>query len=192
MNAVNPFFLAAFAIPIGGLIYGANKLSPWITVAIFAISIIGAIAVIIWSRSKAFSKPSNKVDHAKLNRTNLVPYVSWIKENLRGHDEIVDSIVSSIQEELTLARPGKILGAYLLVGPTGTGKTFLSQLVAQALYPDSEPIILRMNQLKHPDDVFTLIGPPPLPLRHSRYRSVLREKFRQARRLQRLRILWHL
>jgi ATP-dependent Clp protease ATP-binding subunit ClpC len=161
MNAINPFILAGFAISIGSLIYGANRLSPWLTVGIFASSCIGAIAVALWSRSKPFSKPSNKVDHAKLNQINLVPYSSWIKENLRGHDEIVDSIISSIQEELTLARPGKILGAYLLVGPTGTGKTFLSQLVAQALYPDSDPIILRMNQLKHADDVFTLIGPPP-------------------------------
>jgi len=33
--------------------------------------------------------------------------------------------------------------------------------VAQALYPNSEPVLLRMNQLKHPDDVFTLIGAPP-------------------------------
>ena len=49
----------------------------------------------------------------------------------------------------------------MLVGPTGTGKTFLAQLIAQALYPDSEPVILRMNQYKHADDVFTLLGPPP-------------------------------
>jgi ATP-dependent Clp protease ATP-binding subunit ClpA len=37
----------------------------------------------------------------------------------------------------------------------------LSQLVAQALYPKSEPIILRMDQFMRPDDLFTLIGPPP-------------------------------
>lgn len=161
MNAVNPFILAGFAISIGSLIYGANRLSPWLTVAIFFISIFGAIGVALWSRSKPFSKPSNRVDHAKLNGIDLRPYAGWIKENLRGHDEIVNGIVSSLQEELSLARPGKVLGAYLLVGPTGTGKTFFPQLLAQALYPASEPVILRMNQLKHADDVFTLIGPPP-------------------------------
>jgi ATP-dependent Clp protease ATP-binding subunit ClpC len=60
-----------------------------------------------------------------------------------------------------LATSGRTLGAFFLVGPTGTGKTFLGQLIAEALYPESEPILLRMNQYKHGDDVFTLIGPPP-------------------------------
>jgi ATP-dependent Clp protease ATP-binding subunit ClpC len=60
-----------------------------------------------------------------------------------------------------LAKPGRPIGAFLLVGPTGTGKTFLSTLIGQALFPNSKPVVLRMNQYKHPDDVYTLLGPPP-------------------------------
>jgi ATP-dependent Clp protease ATP-binding subunit ClpC len=84
-----------------------------------------------------------------------------LKENVRGQDETVDSILAELQANLSLATPGRTLGAFFLVGPTGTGKTFLGQLIAEALYPESEPIVLRMNQYKHGDDVFTLIGPPP-------------------------------
>jgi ATP-dependent Clp protease ATP-binding subunit ClpC len=158
---MNAFAIVGLVIAIGGLIFAANKFSPYATAGILALSFVGIVVTAVMGRRKGSSKPSNHVDYEVLGQTRIVTYKDWIKENLRGHDAVVDGIVSSIQEELSMARRGKIIGAYLLVGPTGTGKTFLSQLMAQALYPKSEPIILRMNQLKHPDDVFTLIGPPP-------------------------------
>jgi ATP-dependent Clp protease ATP-binding subunit ClpA len=70
-------------------------------------------------------------------------------------------VVEGLQRNLLLARAGRTLGAYMLVGPTGTGKTFLAQLIAQALFTDSEPLILRLNQYKRAEDVSTLLGPPP-------------------------------
>jgi len=160
---MNAFSIVAVVIALGGLLFAANKVSPLLTLGLFGVAIVVVIILAIAGRRKtsAPAKPSNKVDHAKLAAINFIGYSPWLKDNLRGHDTEIDDIASSIQEELSLARPGKIIGAYLLVGPTGTGKTFLSQLIAQALYPESEPIILRMNQLKHADDVFTLIGPPP-------------------------------
>src|SRR5260370_2006442 len=81
--------------------------------------------------------------------------------NVRGQDEAIETVVSSLTSEMAIARPGQLLGAFLLVGPTGTGKTFLAQLVGQTLYPDSESVILRMNQYKSQNDVQTLLGPPP-------------------------------
>lgn len=148
------------AIVIGGMIIGVNKVHVLLTVAIFVASLIALVVVLVMENRQA-PKVANTVDHNRLAGTQFLPYGNWLKENLRGHDVEIDEIVGSIQEELNLARPGKIIGAYLLVGPTGTGKTFLAQLAAQALYPKSEAVILRMNQLKHPDDVFTLLGPPP-------------------------------
>src|SRR5260370_32962507 len=79
--------------------------------------------------------------------------------NVRGQDEAIETVVSSLTSEMAIARPGQLLGSFLLVGPTGTGKTFLSQLVGQALYPDSESVILRMNQYKSQNDVQTLLVP---------------------------------
>ena len=70
-------------------------------------------------------------------------------------------MISSLRSQVAIAQAGQLLGSFLLVGPTGTGKTFLPQLLAQALYPESEPVILRMNQYKTPNDVQTLLGPPP-------------------------------
>jgi ATP-dependent Clp protease ATP-binding subunit ClpC len=158
---MNAYVIIGVVIALGGVIFAANNASHFLSMAIFVASCGGIAGITITERRKLSSAPSHKVDYTRLNMINILAYKNWIKENVRGHDAVIDSIVSSLQEELALARKGRILGAYLLVGPTGTGKTFLSTLMAQALFPHSEPIILRMNQLKHADDVFTLIGAPP-------------------------------
>ncbi len=160
-QSANAFVTAGFAVAIGGAIYAANKQSPYFTIAIFALALLAVAWLIFAHHREASGKPRKGVDHAKLAGIDFVTMGTWIKENLRGHDKVVDDVVFTIQEELSLSGPGRVLGAFLLVGPTGTGKTFVAQLVAKALYPDSEPVLLRMNQLKHSDDVFTLIGAPP-------------------------------
>jgi ATP-dependent Clp protease ATP-binding subunit ClpC len=158
---MNAFIVASMAVGVGAAIMGLDKVSHLLTAMVFLASFTTAVSISVSERRKAKAKPSNLVDHAKLAAMNVTPYAPWLKENVRGHEEEIDDIINSIQEELPLARRGKILGAYMLVGPTGTGKTFLSQMIAQCLYPESETILLRMNQLKDPDDVFTLLGPPP-------------------------------
>jgi len=153
--------MVGLAIAVGTMIYGANKWNPYATMMIFAVSLVACIVVIVQDRRVASGKPAKGIDYARLGKIDLFLSSSWIKENLRGHDQVVNDVVDTIQQELDLAQSGKVLSSFLFVGPTGTGKTFLAQLVAQALYPESEPVVLRMNQLKHSDDVFTLIGAPP-------------------------------
>lgn len=156
-----PYMLVGLAVSIGGLIYAANKWNSYAAIAIFVLASVACIFLIVRKRVHKSGKPVKGVNHAKLAQMDLLASAGWIKDNLRGHDKVVDDVVDTIQQELSLAHSGKVLSAFLLAGPTGTGKTFLAQLVAQALYPDSEPVLLRMNQLKHADDVFTLIGAPP-------------------------------
>jgi ATP-dependent Clp protease ATP-binding subunit ClpC len=160
---LNPFTLAMLAIMIGGALFGLNKISVWFAPAVLVLSCCAM--VIIWTRHDRDRKRAElqirSVDYDKLGQLDLRKYVPWLKENVRGQDQVIDEIVDSLQQRFALAKPGRTLGNFLLVGPTGTGKTFLAQLIAQAVFPDSKPIILRMNQYKHADDVFTLIGPPP-------------------------------
>jgi ATP-dependent Clp protease ATP-binding subunit ClpA len=158
---MNAFVIVGVAVGIGGMIYALNKHSPYFTVAIFIVALLAMVWLTVAHWRQAGGKPAPGVDHAKLAAIDFIASGPWIKENLRGHDRVVDNIVFAIQQELSLSSPGRVIGAFLLVGPTGTGKTFLAQLIAQALYPETQPVLLRMNQLKHPDDVFTLIGAPP-------------------------------
>jgi ATP-dependent Clp protease ATP-binding subunit ClpA len=160
-SSLNPFLLVGLLVSIGGALFAANRASPYLTMVVLIVALAGCVWVTLRERRRASGKPDTKVDHSRLAAIDLAPYGDWIKHNLRGHDDVIDNVVQAISQELPLTHAGKVIGAFLLVGPTGTGKTFLSQLVAQALYPRSEPVLLNMNQLKHADDVFTLIGPPP-------------------------------
>ena len=140
-----------------------NQLSVWFAPLLLIGSIVGMVAVVL-ARMKAErvrQLGEQTVSYQKLAAVDTAPLGPWVKENLRGHDTIVDSIFQNLHKSTQLARAGRTLGNFLLVGPTGTGKTFLAQLVAQGLFPKSEVVLLTMNQYKQPGDVFTLIGPPP-------------------------------
>jgi ATP-dependent Clp protease ATP-binding subunit ClpA len=162
-NSLEPMFLAMAAIMIGGALFGLNKVSIWFVPAVFVIC-CGAM-ITIWFAHRRDEKRAElqirSIDYDKIAKQDLAKFLPWLKENVRGQDQVIEEIVAGLQQRFALARPGRTLGNFLLVGPTGTGKTFLSQLIGEALFPDSPPVILRMNQYKHADDVFTLIGPPP-------------------------------
>ena len=162
-SSPNPFILIILIVIVGGAIVGLNRVSIWFPPGFLVVCLVGiAIVAIVQTRAaKRDEGAIDQVDHARIASMSLTHFAPWLKENVRGHDDVIDAITVEIEQNLRLAKSGSTLGAYLLVGPTGTGKTFLSQLVGQALFSDSEPIILQMNQYKNAADVYTLIGPPP-------------------------------
>jgi ATP-dependent Clp protease ATP-binding subunit ClpA len=137
-----------------------NQVSAWFSPVLFLCA-LGGVTYFIWRQALGTPETKRTEDYSKLSSTDFAQREQWLKMNVRGQDEAIETVVSSLTSEMAIARPGQLLGAFLLVGPTGTGKTFLSQLIGQALYPDSEPVILRMNQYKSQNDVQTLLGPPP-------------------------------
>ncbi len=162
-TTINPYVLIGVILAIGGAIFGLNRFNPWFMPVVFLGSCVG-MGILIWNYRKETGRERGEVvvaDYDKLAATDLTRYIPWLKQNIRGQDETVTAVVEQIQNNLSLARAGRTLGAYLLVGPTGTGKTFLAQRIAEVLFPNSEPIILALNQYKHAEDIFTLLGPPP-------------------------------
>ena len=158
-----PYQLIMMVVILSGAVIGLNRVSPLIAPGILAASLVGIAVLLVRCRTEARREAgrAHLVDHAKLNKMSINRFLPWLKENVRGQDAVVDVIFSELERGLKLAKPGRTIGAFLLVGPTGTGKTFLSTLIGQALFPNSKPVVLRMNQYKHPDDVYTLLGPPP-------------------------------
>lgn len=162
-QAAHPTLLVMALLGIGSGLWGLYQREPSLAAPIFAVSLLALLARawFVMQANRRRSSPFLHVDFGGLRGKDILRDAAWIKQNLRGQDPVVDSVLQSVQRSLHLAGPQRTLGAFLLVGPTGTGKTFLAELVAEVLFPESEPLILRMNQYKHPNDVFTLIGPPP-------------------------------
>jgi ATP-dependent Clp protease ATP-binding subunit ClpA len=74
------------------------------------------------------------------------------------------------------------------VGPTGTGKTFLAQLVSRVLFPKGQPVVIPMNQYKNAQDVITLLGSAggghggslTTPVREDSHRVILLDEIEKA------------
>lgn len=86
-----------------------------------------------------------------------------IKKKIIGQDKAVDSVVKAIQRNrVGLKDPGRPIGAFLFVGPTGVGKTHLAKLLSEAMF-DSKDALLRidMSEFMEKFTVSRLVGAPP-------------------------------
>ena len=158
-----PLFLVMTVVAIATGLYTLSERLPAALPIICGLSLLGFV-VRLWQihdQQQSQKTATAVIRFDELRRKDLLPYAAWLKDNVRGHDDVVDVLARRIQQNLTLAAPRRTLGSFMLVGPTGPGKTFLAEMVARALYPDSETVLLSMNQYKGSGDVFTLIGPPP-------------------------------
>jgi ATP-dependent Clp protease ATP-binding subunit ClpC len=159
---LNPIAALSTLLLVFTAVIGLNRLSVWIPPALFVLSLLGMVTVtLLRRRSGRRGQLRVGLDHQMLQARPVAHLLPWLKDQVRGHGPIIDTIFSELERNLRLAKPGRPLGAFLLVGPTGTGKTFLAQLIAEGLFPDSPPVVLRMNQYKLAQDVYTLMGPPP-------------------------------
>ena len=159
MAPLHPLIILLTVLGLGLALAGVNQREPSVIPWIFAASAIGMIvrAMMVEREDRAFNAQGS-VDHDALRRTDFAVFGAWLKENVRGHDAVVDVVAKTISRGLTLSQGGRSLGSFLLVGPTGTGKTFLALMTAKALWPDREAVVLRMNQFKNPSDVNAILG----------------------------------
>jgi ATP-dependent Clp protease ATP-binding subunit ClpA len=91
-----------------------------------------------------------------------------LRRQIVGQQDALDAIVPYVELfEAGLSPEGRPVGVFLLLGPTGTGKTRTVEALAEALH-GSEKSILRIDcgefQLDH--EVAKLIGAPPGYLGH--------------------------
>lgn len=157
----NSFLIFFSAISLIGLMSHFSDKPGMLWLFFLSGAVISAVrSYLIWNDEKARTS-ARPLDFSKIRTVNLTKINTWLKNNVRGHDAVIDNLTERLRGNFQLAKPGRAMGTFLLAGPTGTGKSFLSHLVSQALYPGIEPVVLRMNQFKNPDDVFTLIGSPP-------------------------------
>jgi ATP-dependent Clp protease ATP-binding subunit ClpA len=114
---------------------------------------------IIDTISKATGIPKENFDSAE--KTNQVDSLEAnIKDKLYGQDSAVDQVLEKIYvAKAGLKDPGKPVGSFLFLGPTGTGKTELAKLLASNL--SMKLIRFDMSEYQERHSVAKLIGAPP-------------------------------
>ncbi len=91
-----------------------------------------------------------------------------LRRRIIGQDDAVDAISPYVEIfQAGLAPPGRPCGIFLLLGPTGTGKTYTVEALAEVLH-GSPSNLLRIDcgefQMEH--EIAKLIGAPPGYLGH--------------------------
>lgn len=161
MMGAHPLYMMMAIVALGGGLWSLHQHLPEALPWVFVAGLVGTIVRVLYLRREdAHARGEGQVDHRSLRERRVEVYRDWIKGNVRGQDAAIDSVVDALKRGLELAGPGRSPGSFLLVGPTGTGKTFLATIVAQALWPEKEPIVLHMNQYKSPGDVAAILGSP--------------------------------
>ena len=96
-------------------------------------------------------------------RQKLLHMKDALEERVVGQDEAVKRVAETIlRSRAGLSDPNRPYGSFLVLGPTGVGKTELTKALAQFLF-DTEDALVRidMSEFMEKHSVARLIGAPP-------------------------------
>ena len=96
-------------------------------------------------------------------REKLLHLEDILHKRVIGQDEAVKLVSEAIlRSRAGIADPNKPIGSFLVLGPTGVGKTELAKTLAEALF-DSEKNLVRIDMSEYMEkfSVSRLIGAPP-------------------------------
>ena len=99
-----------------------------------------------------------KAEHERLRTMDTI-----LRKRVIGQDEAVNTIVRAIQRSrLGLRDPHRPIGTFFFLGPTGVGKTYLAQCLAEEMFGNRDAIIrFDMSEYMEKHAVSLLVGAPP-------------------------------
>src|ERR1700736_6717264 len=115
--------------------------------------------------------PTRTGREAEILETNL-------KKLIVGQDEAIEQIVNIYQMNLTgMSAPGRPIGNFLFLGPTGSGKTRIVEATAEALLKNPRAVIkIDCAEFQHSHEIARLIGSPPGYLGHRETHPLLSQE----------------
>jgi ATP-dependent Clp protease ATP-binding subunit ClpB len=96
-------------------------------------------------------------------REKLIKMEHQIRQQVVGQDEAVTALCNAVRRNRAgLGDPGRPIGTFLFLGPTGVGKTELSKALAEFLFNDPAAMVrVDMSEFMEQHSVARLIGAPP-------------------------------
>ena len=96
-------------------------------------------------------------------REKLVHLSDVLHERVVGQDEAVTVVSQAIlRARAGIKDPNRPIGSFIVLGPTGVGKTELAKTLAEALFDDERSMIrIDMSEYMEKHSVARLIGAPP-------------------------------
>jgi len=103
---------------------------------------------------------------------------SDLRKRIVGQDEAIDQIINIYQTHLAgMSGPGRPIGNFLFLGPTGSGKTRMVEAVAESLLGDARAVIkIDCAEFQHSHEIAKLIGSPPGYLGHRETHPLLSQE----------------
>ncbi len=100
---------------------------------------------------------------AQAEGIRLLEMAPALRNAVIGQDAAIEKIVKAIQRNrLGLKDPGKPIGTFMFLGPTGVGKTHLAKKLSEYLFDSSDALIrIDMSEYMEKFTVSRLIGAPP-------------------------------
>ena len=93
----------------------------------------------------------------------LMGIEATLSASVIGQDEAIREVARAIRRNRSgLRNPGKPVGTFLFLGPTGVGKTYLTKKIAEYMFGSAEDIIrIDMSEYSEKFTASRLIGAPP-------------------------------
>ncbi|MBQ6602984.1 MAG: ATP-dependent chaperone ClpB [Eubacterium sp.] len=96
-------------------------------------------------------------------REKILKLEDQLHERVVGQDEAVTKVADAIiRSKAGVKDPGKPIGSFMFLGPTGVGKTELAKALAEKLFDDENNMVrIDMSEYMEKFSVSRLIGAPP-------------------------------
>ncbi len=111
--------------------------------------------------SKMTGVPLTRLESEETQR--LLRMEDELHKKIVSQDEAIKAIAKSLRRSRSgLKDPRRPMGCYLLIGPTGVGKTLLAKTLAEFMFGSEESLIqIDMSEYMEKHNVSRLIGAPP-------------------------------
>ena len=98
-----------------------------------------------------------------VERDRLLRLEELLHRRIVGQDAAVEAVADAVRAARAgLGHPGRPVGSFLFLGPTGVGKTELARALAEALFGSPDRLVrLDMSEYADRSAVTRLIGAPP-------------------------------